>query len=386
MAGEATDYYGILGVSKDATPDEIKSAYRKMAKKYHPDVSTEPKEVAEAKFKEISEAYEVLSDAEKRKMYDQYGKAGVEGQFSNGGFSWDDFTHADDISDIFGDLFGGMFGGGGRSRGQRSSAQTGDSLRYDISVELIDVLNGKEVEISVPHVVSCQACNGTGGKGGKTETCPDCGGQGRVQRMQRTPFGNMVSVSDCPKCRGTGRTYSEKCPKCRGQGRYSTTTKIEIKIPKGIDEGSRIRVPGAGDAGYNGGSPGDLYVLVHVKDNKLFQRDGSNLWTEVTTTYPRLVLGGVETVRTLEGETIELKIPAGTQVGGVLRIPEKGLPKMNSSLRGYLYVRVRMDVPQRVTAYEKELLEKLDDKAGTKKTSSSGGAKKSKLRQKIENI
>lgn len=381
MPGE-TDYYAILEVQKDATPDEIKAAYRKLAKKYHPDVSTENKEVAEAKFKEISEAYEVLSDADKRKMYDQYGRAGVESQFSNGGFSWDDFTHADDVSDIFGDLFGSMFGG--RRNSSKTTARAGESLRYDITIELIDILNGKDIEINVPHTVACQECNGTGGKGGKVQTCPDCGGQGRVQRVQRTPFGNMVAVAECPTCHGSGKVFNEKCPKCRGAGNYSTTSKIALKVPKGMEDGSRIRVTGAGDAGYNGGGPGDLYVLIHVKESKDFQRDGLNLWTEVTTTYSRLVLGGTEKVKTLEGETLEVNIPAGTQIGGVLRIPNKGLPKVSSSVRGYMYVRVRIDIPQKVTPYEKELLEKLDENAGKKPAGQSG--KKSKIRQKLEGL
>lgn len=364
MPGEE-DYYEILGVSKDASPDDIKSAYRKLAKKYHPDVTTESKDVAEAKFKKISEAYEVLSDAEKRKMYDQYGKAGVEGQFSNGGFSWDDFTRGDDISDIFGDLFGSMFGGGRRS--SRFSPQQGESLVYNLGIDLIDVLNGKKVEISVPHMISCKDCKGTGGKDGNVTTCRECNGQGKVQRVQRTPFGNMMSVSDCSNCRGTGKTYTERCPRCKGAGRYNNTTKIEIDVPKGVEDGSRIRVPGAGDASYSGGPAGDLYVVINVRSNPMFQRDGQSLWTEMTTTYPRLVLGGEEKIKTLEGETMSVTIPSGTQVGGVLRIPGKGLPKVGSSARGYMYVRVRMDVPTKVTSAEKELLEKLDG-GETKKT------------------
>ncbi|NLU45745.1 MAG: molecular chaperone DnaJ [Euryarchaeota archaeon] len=379
MPGEA-DYYETLGVQKDATPDEIKAAYRKLAKKYHPDVSTESKEVAEAKFKEVSEAYEVLSDADKRKLYDQYGHAGVEGQFGEGGFSWADFTRADDVSDIFGDIFGSMFGGSRRQ--PRSAARTGDSLRYDMDIDLNDVLNGKEVEISVPHTVTCRDCNGTGGKDGNVTTCGECGGLGRVQMVQRTPFGNMISESDCPTCRGRGKTFAEKCPKCRGAGRHSTTTKIEIKIPKGIADGSRIRVPGGGDAGYNGGGPGDLFVLVNIRGHKDFRRDGNNLWTEVQTTYPRLVLGGTAKVKTLEGETFEVEIPAGTQVGGVLRVPERGLPKANASVRGYLYIRVMLEVPKKVSAFEKELLEKLDDAAGKKPA----GTRKSKVRQKLEGL
>lgn len=379
------DYYEILGVEKTATPDEIKSAYRKLARQYHPDVSKEPKEVAEEKFKEISEAYEVLSDADKRQKYDKYGHAGVNGQFGEGGFSWNDFTHADDISDIFGDLFGSIFGGG-FSGGRRSSYQqngprTGDSLRYDIDLTLKDVLRGKEVEISVPHTVNCTECSGTGGKGGKVETCKTCGGQGQVMRVQRTMFGQMQSVSECPDCHGKGKVPLEKCPKCHGQGRMSKTSKVSIKIPAGVDEGSRVRVPGAGDAGYNGGPAGDLFVVVHVRDEKMFERDGINLWTGLTTTYPKLVLGGEAPVQTLDGETAMLRIPPGTQVGAVLRIAGKGLPKINSpSSRGDLFVRVRIDVPTKVSDMEKELLKKLDETAGT---GSSSTARKSKLRSKI---
>jgi len=380
MPGEE-DYYEILEVQKDATPDEIKAAYRRLAKKYHPDVTTEDKAVAEAKFKKISEAYEVLSDAEKRKLYDQYGRAGLQGQFGNDGFTWDDFTHADDVSDIFGDLFGSMFGGGRRG-GSKTSARSGESLRYDLTIDFMDVLNGKDIEIAVPHTVTCRDCNGTGGKDGKVQNCPECGGQGRVQRVQRTPFGNMVAVTDCPSCRGSGKVFKDRCPKCHGAGSYNTTSKVALKIPRGLEEGSRIRVPGAGDAGYNGGGPGDLYVVIHVKENKDFQRDGINLWTDITTTYPRLVLGGTEKVKTLEGELLEVNIPAGTQVGGVLRLSSKGLPKVNSSSRGDLFVRVRIDVPQKVTPEEKELLEKLDENAGKKPSA----AKKSKIRKKLEGL
>jgi molecular chaperone DnaJ len=362
------DYYEILGVQKDASAEDIKKAYRTLAKKYHPDVSTESKEEAEAKFKELSEAYEVLSDTQKRQTYDQYGHAGVNQQFSGGGFSWDDFTHGDDINDIFGDLFGNMFGGGRRRQSSRSSAVQGDSLRYDLEVELTDVLAGKTVEITIPHSTPCTDCKGTGGKDGKVETCQQCGGQGQVQRVSRTPFGNMVSVGECPACRGNGKTFKEKCPKCKGSGRLNIHSKVSINIPKGVEEGSRIRVPRAGDAGYNGGPPGDLIVVVHVRANREFKRDGTDLWTEVKTTYPRLVLGGEETVKTIDGETITLTIPPGTQVGGVLRIVGKGVPSLGVSSRGNMFVRVLMDVPKRPTQEEKDLLTQLDGQAG-KKTS-----------------
>ena len=372
------DYYEILGIEKSATPEEIKKAYRSLAKKYHPDVSTEPKEVAEAKFKEISEAYEVLSDPEKRQLYDQYGHDAVNQQFGEGGFQWSDFTRSDDISDIFGDLFGGMFGGG-RSR-SRNSPQQGESLRYDLEITLKDVLEGKKVNLDVPHTVICGPCNGTGGKDGKVTTCPTCGGSGQVQQVRRSPFGNMVSVSDCPDCRGKGKTSAEKCPHCRGNGRLTKDAHIDLNVPKGMDEGMRLRVSGAGNAGYNGGPAGDLFVVIHVKQDKVFDRDGSNLWTGITTSYPKLVLGGEETVETLEGEKVLLRIPAGTQVGTVLRIPGKGLPRTNSSARGDLMVRVSVTVPKKVTDEERELLMKLD--SSVKSTTSSG--KKSKLRKKIE--
>lgn len=371
------DYYEILGIEKTATPDEIKKAYRSLAKKYHPDVSTEPKEVAEAKFKEISEAYEVLSDPEKRQLYDQYGHDAVNQQFGEGGFQWSDFTRSDDISDIFGDLFGGMFGGG-RSR-SRNSAQQGESLRYDLEITLKEVLEGKKVNIDVPHTVICDPCKGTGGKDGKVTTCPTCGGSGQVQQVRRSPFGNMVTVSDCPDCRGKGKTSAEKCPHCRGQGRVTKEAHIDINVPKGMEEGMRLRVSGAGNAGYNGGPAGDLFVVIHVRQDKVFDRDGANLWTGISTSYPKLVLGGEETVETLEGEKVILKIPAGTQVGTVLRIAGKGLPRTNSSARGDMMVRVSVVVPKKVSDEEKELLMKLDS---TVKPASS--SKKSKIRKKIE--
>lgn len=371
------DYYEILGIEKTATPDEIKKAYRSLAKKYHPDVSTEPKEVAEAKFKEISEAYEVLSDPEKRQLYDQYGHDAVNQQFGEGGFQWSDFTRSDDISDIFGDLFGGMFGGG-RSR-SRNSAQQGESLRYDLEITLKEVLEGKKVNIDVPHTVICDPCKGTGGKDGKVTTCPTCGGSGQVQQVRRSPFGNMVTVSDCPDCRGKGKTSAEKCPHCRGQGRVTKDAHIDINVPKGMEEGMRLRVSGSGNAGYNGGPAGDLFVVIHVRQDKVFDRDGANLWTGISTSYPKLVLGGEETVETLEGEKVILKIPAGTQVGTVLRIAGKGLPRTNSSARGDMMVRVSVVVPKKVSDEEKELLMKLDS---TVKPASS--SKKSKIRKKIE--
>lgn len=378
------DYYEILGVGRTASEDEIKKAYRGLAKKYHPDVSTEPKDVAEAKFKELSEAYEVLSDPDKRKLYDQYGHDGVKQQFGKDGFTWDDFTRADDISDIFGDIFGGMFGGGRRSR-SRNSPQQGESLRYDLEITLKEVLDGKKVNLDIPHTVVCEPCKGTGGKDGKVTTCSRCGGSGQIQTVRQSMFGQMVSIEDCPECRGRGRTSAERCPHCRGTGRVNKDAHIDLNIPKGMEEGMRLRVAGAGNAGYNGGPAGDLFVVIHIKQDKVFDRDGANLWTGITTSYPKLVLGGEEVVTTLEGDKVQLRIPAGTDVGTVLRIPGKGLPRTNSSSRGDLMVRVAVNVPKRVSDEERELLTKLDSSAGSKGKKGRKGLK-GKIQDTIDDL
>ena len=277
--GMPRDYYEVLGVDKTADADTIKKAYRSLAKKYHPDVSTEPKDVAEAKFKEISEAYEVLSDPDKRSRYDQYGFAGVNGDFGAGGFNMNDFTHGDDLNDILNDLFGGMFGGGRRSRNPNGPRQ-GDSLRYDLEIDMLDVLNGKEVPIRVRHSVACPDCKGTGAKDGKTKSCPDCGGRGQMQQIRNTMFGQQMVVSECSRCSGTGRIPEQQCAKCGGRGRMNKESKVSVTIPKGIEDGMRLRVGGAGDAGYNGGPAGDLYVVIHVKEHKTFERDGDNVAAE----------------------------------------------------------------------------------------------------------
>ena len=368
------DYYEVLGVNKSATKEEIKKAYRRLARENHPDVSSDPKEVAEEKFKEISEAYEVLQDDSKRKLYDQHGHAGVSQQFGGGGFSWDDFTHFDDIRDIFGSGFGGSGGGsifdmffGGSQRRPKNAPAQGESLRYDVTITMDDVLRGRTEDIHVPKTAGCPDCSGTGGKGGKVETCGQCGGSGQVQMVRNSPFGRIASVTDCPKCSGSGRTYKERCPKCRGSGRISKTSIVNVIIPKGSEDGMRLRLQGEGDAGYNGGPAGDLYVVVRVKEDKRFEREGINLWADIVTTYPRLVLGGTEDVVTIDGETAKVTIPAGTQVGAVLRLAGKGLPKFRGNSRGDLFLRVKISVPTRVSEEEKECLRKLDDKAGTPK-------------------
>lgn len=368
MAEEKRDYYEVLGVSKTASADEIKKAYRSLAKKYHPDVSTEPKEVAEAKFKEISEAYEVLSDPDKRSRYDQYGMAGLDGAFGQGGFDWSDFTHEGDISDIFGDLFGDLFGGGRRRSSNPGGPRAGDDLRYDVQIDLREALTGKTVSVKVPHSVECKACRGTGGRDGKVNTCPKCGGRGQVQQLRNTMFGQGYVITECPQCGGRGQSYEQPCPECRGRGRVNKTATVEVKIPAGIDDGQRMRVPGAGDAGYHGGPAGDLYVFVHVKEHPDFVRDGMNLYTLAEVSYPKLVLGGKINVKNLEGKTIEIDVKAGTQVGEKLRVPGQGMPEIGRSGRGNLIVQVSVAIPKKVSAAEKELLMKLDETAGAKKS------------------
>ncbi|MDR0335267.1 MAG: molecular chaperone DnaJ [Methanomassiliicoccaceae archaeon] len=363
------DYYEVLGVSKDATKDDIKKAYRRLARENHPDVSEDPKEVAEEKFKEISEAYEVLQDESKRKLYDQHGHAGVNQQFRGGGFSWDDFTHFDDIRDIFGgsggSIFDMFFGG---SRRPKNAPAQGESLRYDVTITMTDVLNGRDEEIQVPKTSNCHDCNATGGRDGKVNVCEQCGGSGQVQMVRNSPFGRIASVTDCPKCGGSGKTFKERCPKCRGSGRVSKTNTVSVSIPKGAEDGMRLRLQGEGDAGFNGGPPGDLYVVIRVRDDKRYEREGINLWADIVTTYPRLVLGGSEDVVTIDGETAKVTIPPGTQVGAVLRLPGKGLPKFRGNSRGDMFLRVRIDVPTRVSEEERECLRKLDGNAGTKRS------------------
>ncbi|MDD3398590.1 MAG: molecular chaperone DnaJ [Candidatus Methanomethylophilaceae archaeon] len=363
------DYYEILGVAKDASQDDIKRAYRKLARQHHPDVSQEEKSVAEEKFKEISEAYEVLSDEEKRKIYDQYGHAGVKNQFSGGGFSWDDFTHFDDLRDIFsgmggfGSIFDMFFGGSSQGqRGGRSAPRAGESLRYDIEISLEEVLNGRSEELSIPHSTNCESCSGSGAKDGAVETCPECGGAGQVQMVRNSSFGRMVSVVECRKCQGAGRTFKEACPRCKGAGRVQKTSKINVNIPKGAETGTRLRIAGAGDAGYNNGPPGDLFVVVHVRDHPVFRRDGANLWVDLTTTYPRLALGGEVEVPTIDGEKAKLKLAPGTQVNSVQRMSGKGLPRLGAGARGDQFIRVGIKVPTKLSKEERELLKKLDGK------------------------
>lgn len=340
------DYYEILGVEKNATAAELKKAYRRVAMKHHPDRNPDNKE-SEDKFKEASEAYEVLSNEQKRAAYDQYGHQGVEGMGGMGGAQG-----FGSFSDIFGDVFGDIFGGGGRGRG---GPARGSDLRYTLDLNLEEAVKGTEVKIRVPTLVSCKPCSGSGAKPGTSaSTCTTCGGHGQV-RMQQGFFSVQQT---CPNCRGKGKTIGSPCPDCRGQGRVEETKTLSVKVPAGVDTGDRIRLAGEGEAGADGGPAGDLYVQVHVKDHEFFQRDGRNLYCEVPISIFDACLGGELEVPTLDGR-VKLKVPAETQTGKMFRLRGKGVVSVRGGAAGDLMCKVVLETPVNLSKDQKELLEKL---------------------------
>ncbi|KAG7652526.1 putative terminal organelle assembly protein TopJ [Arabidopsis thaliana] len=372
------DYYATLGVSKSANNKEIKAAYRRLARQYHPDVNKEPG--ATEKFKEISAAYEVLSDEQKRALYDQYGEAGVKSTV--GGASG---PYTSNPFDLFETFFGASMGGFpgmdqadfGRTR--RSRVTKGEDLRYDITLELSEAIFGSEKEFDLTHLETCEACAGTGAKAGsKMRICSTCGGRGQVMRTEQTPFGMFSQVSICPNCGGDGEVISENCRKCSGEGRVRIKKSIKVKIPPGVSAGSILRVAGEGDSGPRGGPPGDLYVYLDVEDVRGIERDGINLLSTLSISYLDAILGAVVKVKTVEGDT-ELQIPPGTQPGDVLVLAKKGVPKLNRpSIRGDHLFTVKVSVPNQISAGERELLEEL---ASLKDTSSNRSRTRAKPQQ-----
>lgn len=344
------DYYEVLGVAKTASEDEIKKAFRKLARKYHPDVNRDDPKVAEEKFKEANEAYEVLSDPERRAQYDQFGHAAFEGGAQGqGGFGG--FGGSGGFSDIF-DMFFGQSGFGGRQAGP----ERGSDLRYDLEVTFEQAAFGLETEIQVPRTEDCSACQGTGAAPGThPETCSQCRGTGQQQVVQNTPFGRMVNVRTCDRCRGEGKIVKTPCRECHGKGKVRAKRKIKIKIPPGVDNGSRLRVAYEGEAGTRGGQPGDLYVYIFVKQHKLFTREGNDVICEVPITFVQAALGDEVQVPTLDGQ-IKLTIPEGTQTGTVFRLKEKGVPHLRGSGRGDQHVRVKVTTPKKLTEQQRELL------------------------------
>ena len=338
------DYYEVLGVAKNASEPELKKAYRRVAMKHHPDRNPGNKD-AEEKFKEASEAYEILSDSQKRAAYDQFGHAGVEGSAGMGGGGFGSF------SDIFGDVFGDIFGGAGR----RGGPARGSDLRYTLELNLEDAVRGTNVKIKVPTLVSCKTCDGSGAKPGTSPTtCSTCGGHGQV-RMQQGFFSVQQT---CPTCRGKGKSISDPCRDCRGQGRVEETKTLSVKVPPGVDNGDRIRLSGEGEAGTDGGPAGDLYVQVAVKEHEFFQRDGRNLYCEVPISIFDACLGGELEVPTLDGR-VKLKVPPETQTGKLFRLRGKGVTSVRGGPAGDLLCRVVLETPVNLSKKQKDLLEEL---------------------------
>ena len=345
------DYYEVLGVNRSATDQEIKSAYRRLAVKYHPDKN--PNDAAsEEKFKEAAEAYSVLSDAEQRKRYDRFGHAGVS---SGAGASAWGAPGFGGIEDILGDLFGfgDVFGGRGGAR--RSAAQRGADLRYDLEITLEDAANGMTAQLRIPRLETCDVCKGSGSAAGsQPETCSTCGGSGQVRYQQ----GFFSVARTCHVCRGAGRVIKNPCTGCKGAGRVEREKQMEVKIPAGVETGSRLRVSGEGEAGTQGGAPGDLYVVIHVAEHEQFERQGSNLYEAVPITFAQAALGADVMVKTLDGEE-KLKIPMGTQTGTVFRLRGKGMPALGGRGRGDLFVSVTLVTPTTLTREQRRLLEQL---------------------------
>jgi molecular chaperone DnaJ len=364
------DYYEVLGVEKSASHDEVKKAYRKLAKKFHPDMNKDNKKEAEEKFKEVSEAYEVLADPDKRSKYDRYGHAGLEGAFGADGFNWNDFTHYTDISDIFGDFFGGgsifdaFFGGGARGRRSTGPAR-GSDLRYDIEISLKEAANGLEKELRIPHSVTCGECGGTGAKKGTTpKTCQACGGSGQVKSVQRRGYSQFISIGPCRECGGTGTMIEKKCQKCSGLGSVKKTSNLVVNVPAGADNGTRLRLRGEGEAGHRGGPSGDLYVVVHVRADERFIREGPHLLTERDISFVQAALGDEIEVPTLEGKA-SMRIPPGTQPGTMFRLKGKGMPFRDRRGRGDLHVKVNVTVPKKLNAEQKRLLKDFEMASGS---------------------
>ncbi|NLJ56968.1 MAG: molecular chaperone DnaJ [Firmicutes bacterium] len=341
------DYYEVLGVEKDASPEELKKAYRKLARQYHPDVNPGPD--SEAKFKEVKDAYDVLSDPQKRSNYDRFGHEGgsFQGFGGFGGFS-------SGFEDIFDSFFGGGFSSGGR---QSSAPRRGADLRYDLEITLEEAIRGKTTSLRIPRAEKCSACGGTGARKGTTPvTCIVCGGTGQQQVVRNTAFGRFVSVKTCERCQGEGKIIKEPCPKCRGEGRVMRERKIEIKIPPGVDTGSRLRVYGEGETGTKGAPPGDLYVIIHVRPHKVFKRQDHDLICEIPLSFVQVALGGEIEVPTLEGKA-KLRIPEGTQPGAVFRLKGKGVPSVRGFGRGDQLVQINVEVPRKLNARQKKILQ-----------------------------
>ena len=368
MAAEnKRDYYEVLGVQKGATEEEIKKAYKKMARKYHPDLNPGDKD-AEEKFKEVNEAYEVLSDSEKKARYDQFSFAGVDPNFGAGTGGWGggaggagfDFG---DLGDIFGSFFGGGFGGG-QARRNPNAPQRGESIRMNLTISFEEAAFGCEKELELDRYESCETCRGSGAAPGTSpETCPDCGGSGVVQTRRQTPMGVFASTAPCSRCGGRGKIIKEPCKDCRGSGMVRRRRKIQASVPAGIDNGQTISIRGQGHAGKNGGPAGDLLVTITVRPHELFRREGTSVLCEAPITFPQAVLGAELEIPTIDGK-VKYDIPEGTQSGTTFRLKGKGIPALNGRGRGDQYVTVYIETPRNLNREQKEALKKFAEAVG----------------------
>lgn len=368
------DYYEVLGVSKSATQDELKKAYRSLAKKYHPDLNPGDKE-AEAKFKEVNEAYEILSNPEKKEKYDRFGFAGVDPSYGagQGGAGFGGFGFGDgadfDLGDIFGSFFGGSgFGGfGGSSRANPNAPRRGNDIQASLTLTFEEAAKGCSKTVDFMRIEVCDECAGSGAaKGTSPQTCPDCGGKGQINVQQRTPFGTISTTKPCQKCGGKGTYTPTPCSKCRGAGRIRRPVKKSVNVPAGIDDGQAFTVRGEGNKGLNGGPAGDLRIGVNVKPHQFFERDGYNVWCDVKISFAQAALGDEITVPTLDGQ-VKYTIPAGTQPGNVFKLKGKGIQVVGTTKRGDQLVRMNIDVPKSLTEKQKELLKEFNASLGGKK-------------------
>ena len=354
------DYYDVLGVSKDASKDEIKKAYRKLAKKYHPDRSDEPN--ASEKFKEISEAYEVLSDPQKRKQYDQFGHSGINQEdFNFQDFAQGGFGGLDDIFDMFFNE-GGM---GASRRGRRSRGpQKGNNLQYRLEIDFEEAAFGAKKEITIPRTETCDTCDGTGAKPGtETRTCPKCNGRGQVRTSQRTPFGQITQTQTCSRCNGTGEIIKEPCPDCNGEGKVRRHRNLTVNIPPGVKTGTKLRMANEGEAGDKGAPNGDLYILIEVKSHEIFDRQGDDIYCEVPINFVQATLGDEIQVPTLEGK-VKFNIPEGTQPGTTFRLKNKGIEHLNGRGRGDEYITAKVVIPKSLSGEQKEKLMEFAEMSG----------------------
>ena len=363
MAEQKRDYYEVLGVSRGASEDEIKKAYKKMARKYHPDLNPGDKS-AEEKFKEVNEAYEVLSDADKKARYDQYGHAGVDPNFGAGGFGggFDGSFDFGDLGDIFGSFFGGGFGGGRRTN--PNAPQRGESIRMSIAISFEEAAFGCEKEVTVERYETCDTCHGNGcAPGTSPEVCPDCHGTGTVQVRRQTPMGVFATSSPCPKCGGKGRIIHQPCKDCHGTGTVRKKKTIQASIPAGIDNGQTISIRGQGNAGKNGGPAGDLLITITVRPHELFRREGTSVLCEAPITFTQAVLGAELEIPTIDGK-VKYTLPEGTQSGTTFRLKGKGIPSINGRGRGDQYVTVYIETPKNLNKEQKEALKKFAETMG----------------------